>query len=64
MLALVSSNSFANVGDLFVDLSPVACVTIGYRPRLLNAGLGTKHAANALWLAYYTHGLSDGDSKA
>jgi hypothetical protein len=38
LIALVSSDGFANVGDLFVDLSPVARVTIGYRSRLLNAG--------------------------
>lgn len=60
LIVIVSSDGPANVGDLFVDLSPVAELTIGYRQRMLFAGPASP-AMNALWLAYYTQGPSDAD---
>lgn len=60
MPTLVSANGPANVGDLFVNLSPVAGLAIGYRQRLLFAGPASP-VMNALWLVYYTQGPSDAD---
>lgn len=63
LIAIVPSDGPANVGDLFVDLSPVVELAIDYRQRLLFAGPAQGRAVRE-WLTYYRSVLSWGTREA
>jgi hypothetical protein len=59
MIALVNSDSAANIGDLFVDLLPVGMLVIGYHPSLDAGKPHDQYPAKNGWLAFYAKALSD-----
>ena len=59
MIAIVTSDSAANVGDLFVDSQPTNVLASGCCPSLAAEPPYTLYPMKNGWLAFYTKALSD-----